>query len=118
MALQRLIVPLFIPHQGCPYRCVFCDQNSISGYSKSADDKIISRTFDVFFKRCSTNDLPLEREAAFYGGSFTGLPLVRQHYLLKKIQPWIKEGWVKSIRVSTHPLSIVFCIRFITKLSC
>ena len=25
------IIPIFIPHAGCPHQCVFCNQKKISG---------------------------------------------------------------------------------------
>ncbi len=50
--------------------------------------------------------LPDRRELAFFGGSFTGIPLERQEYLLSAVQPWILSGEVQSIRVSTHALFI------------
>lgn len=50
--------------------------------------------------------LPDKRELAFFGGSFTGIPLERQKYLLDSVQPWILSGEIQSIRVSTHALFI------------
>ena len=52
------------------------------------------------------DQLPPNREVAFYGGSFTGLPAERQENLLKQVQPWIEQGKVNAIRLSTHPLFI------------
>jgi len=52
------------------------------------------------------NNLPEKRELAFFGGSFTGIPLDRQKYLLSAVQPWILSGEIQSIRVSTHALFI------------
>ena len=46
------------------------------------------------------------REVAFYGGSFTGLYEDRQKFLLSLIQPFINDGRVDAIRVSTHPLFV------------
>lgn len=50
--------------------------------------------------------LPDKRELAFFGGSFTGIPLERQEYLLSTVQPWILSGQIQSIRVSTHALFV------------
>ncbi len=47
-----------------------------------------------------------KRELAFYGGSFTGVPIERQEYLLSSVQPWILSGEIQSLRVSTHALFI------------
>ena len=31
---KRYIIPIFVPHLGCPKDCVFCNQRSISGQQK------------------------------------------------------------------------------------
>lgn len=30
-----MILPVFIPHLGCPHQCVFCNQRTISGETES-----------------------------------------------------------------------------------
>ena len=52
------------------------------------------------------DNLPSRRELAFFGGSFTGIPLERQKYLLSAVQPWVLSGEIQSVRVSTHALFI------------
>jgi len=106
MALNRLIIPIFIPHQGCPYRCSFCDQKNISGVNMKTDKELVESTIDQYLKSSDSNARSKVCEVAFYGGSFTGLPLDRQSSLLSYVQPLIKEGKVQNIRVSTHPLFI------------
>ncbi len=106
MALNRLIIPIFIPHQGCPYRCSFCDQKNISGVKAKADKELVKSTITQYLKSSELSALSTTCEVAFYGGSFTGLTLERQSSLLSNVQPWIKEGRIQSIRVSTHPLFI------------
>jgi histone acetyltransferase (RNA polymerase elongator complex component) len=104
MAHDRLIAAIFIPHEGCPYRCVFCNQKDITGVLGKTDRDRVEQTLKTYLR--SGAALPLHREAAFYGGSFTGLPLPRQESLLSLIQPWIDSGEIHAIRVSTHPLFI------------
>lgn len=99
---QRSIVPIFIPHQGCPYRCVFCDQNEISGVEHSEDAARVRQAFETYLFATPPNRLPLKREVAFYGGTFTGLPAARQEFLLSQVQQQVDAGWVHSIRLSTH----------------
>ena len=31
---KQYIIPIFVPHLGCPNDCVFCNQKSISGQKK------------------------------------------------------------------------------------
>ncbi|GJL78297.1 MAG: hypothetical protein NPINA01_12860 [Nitrospinaceae bacterium] len=101
-----MILPVFIPHQGCPYRCVFCNQVDITGSQEKADEKMFRDTLRTYFGNKSLSELPKNREVAFYGGSFTGLPARRQEHLLGLVQPWVEQGWVNAIRLSTHPLYI------------
>jgi len=46
---------------------------------------------------------PQRREVAFYGGSFTALPLDDQSVLLRSVKPFIDDGRIDAIRVSTRP---------------
>ena len=101
-----LIVPIFIPHEGCPYRCVFCNQVDITG-SKSLDDqRNVMNALKTYLNPSLESGRYLRREVAFYGGSFTGLSNDRQEYLLSLIKPLVDDGRIDAIRVSTHPLFV------------
>ena len=102
----HMIVPVFIPHLGCPYRCVFCNQTDITGNQAKADEKKLEEALATYLGDVPLDQLPPNREVAFYGGSFTGLPMERQESLLRKVQPWLRQGSVNAIRLSTHPLFI------------
>ena len=95
MPRERLIIPIFIPHQGCPYRCAFCDQKNISGVSNKADKEMIESTLNQYLGEVDSGSLPLKREVAFYGGSFTGLPMERQRSLFSIVQPWLEDGTIQ-----------------------
>ena len=103
MSRQRMIVPIFIPHQGCPYRCVFCNQNEISGAEREGDRERLDNAFNTYLKSKPLSKLPPIREAAFYGGTFTALPEQRQEFLLSAVQSWVDQGFIQSLRLSTHP---------------
>jgi histone acetyltransferase (RNA polymerase elongator complex component) len=103
MPRQRMIVPIFIPHQGCPYRCVFCNQNEISGAEREEDQVRLDSAFQTYLKSRPLEELPPIREAAFYGGTFTALPEQRQQFLLSSVQVWVDQGYIQSLRLSTHP---------------
>ena len=102
----HMILPVFIPHQGCPYRCVFCNQTDITGNQGKADEEKLSKTLATYLGNKPLDQLPPNREVPFYGGSFTGLPAERQERLLKQVRPWLHQGLVNAIRLSTHPLFI------------
>ena len=103
---KHLIVPVFVSHEGCPYRCSFCNQSKITGTEKKTDRKMLQETLRTHLDDLDPENLPEKRELAFFGGSFTGIPLERQKYLLSAVQPWILSGEIQSIRISTHALFI------------
>jgi histone acetyltransferase (RNA polymerase elongator complex component) len=98
--MKPLIVPFFISHRGCPHRCIFCDQTTISG---SAGD--IPATAEILAKISAYRDTAAGRpiEAAFYGGTFTALPCSVQQRLLQPLQPLIVAGTLQGVRISTRP---------------
>jgi histone acetyltransferase (RNA polymerase elongator complex component) len=98
-----MIVPIFIPHQGCPYRCVFCNQNEISGAERDEDQTRLESAFSTYLNSQPLEKLPPILEAAFYGGTFTALPVQRQEFLLSSVQSWVDRGYIQSLRLSTHP---------------
>ncbi|MDU9047614.1 MAG: radical SAM protein [Candidatus Electrothrix sp. Rat3] len=97
-----LVIPVFIPHEGCPHCCVFCNQRKISGFTeKSVTTEDVRATVQTWLDR----DGPAQRkvQVAFYGGSFTGLPQARQEELLGAVAPFLDQGRVQSLRLSTRP---------------
>jgi histone acetyltransferase (RNA polymerase elongator complex component) len=98
--MKPLIVPFFISHRGCSHRCVFCDQTTISGSvgDVPAPEEILAK-IDAY--RNTAVGRPVE--AAFYGGTFTALPLPLQQRLLQPLQPLIAAGTLQAVRVSTRP---------------
>ena len=103
---NQLIIPVFIPHEGCPYRCAFCNQSKITGVNQQSDEAIVGQTIQSYLDVLDSENLPEKREVAFYGGSFTGLSEERQKRLLHAVQPSIQSGEIHSIRVSTHSLLV------------
>ena len=71
-----------------------------------SDQEIVHETIQTYLDALGPNNLPEKREVAFYGGSFTGLTVERQSNLIDAVIPWIKNGHIDSIRVSTHSLLV------------
>lgn len=96
-----LVIPIFIPHSGCPHSCLFCNQIKISGATESPRTAAeITGTIETWLRRSK----PRSRvQVAFYGGSFTCLPEQEQIRLLSPVTPFIKSGAVDTIRLSTRP---------------
>ena len=92
-------IPVFIPHIGCPKGCVFCSQNKITGTEKipTVDDVV------VLIEKSLKNLNGRMAEVAFFGGSFTGIPLHMQTEYLEAVLPYIKSGKISGIRLSTRP---------------
>jgi radical SAM superfamily enzyme/signal recognition particle subunit SEC65 len=94
------IIPIFIPHSGCPYRCIYCDQHKISGTVKSPSPEEIKSIIERNLKTIP----PGERvEVAFFGGTFTLLPENLQQKYLEITFPYVKNKKIAGIRMSTHP---------------
>ena len=100
-----LVIPFFIPHQGCPHLCAFCNQRLIAGQvakAQSFDSEVdrLSAVIQTYLQFKKNRD---QVELAFFGGNFLGLETSRILTLLKAVQPWIRQGQIHSIRCSTRP---------------
>ena len=98
---KEYVIPIFVPHLGCPNDCTFCNQKSISGEQKMITTEDIKNTIDNFLKNIKEKDS--YKEIAFFGGSFTAIDEKTQTELLEAANEYIKEGKVNSIRISTRP---------------
>ena len=98
--MKPVIVPFFIAHQGCPHTCVFCNQEKISGGSGALPlpAEMLSR-IAAYRETAGERDI----EVAFFGGTFTSLPIRLQERLLAPLQPLLEQGDLIAVRVSTRP---------------
>jgi histone acetyltransferase (RNA polymerase elongator complex component) len=94
------VYPFFIPHEGCSHHCRFCQQQWVSGHSKSPLPEEIAKELAYLLPEQG------DGEVAFYGGSFTLLEPSLQCSFLQQVQPFITKGQVSGIRVSTRPDAI------------
>lgn len=101
--MKHINVGLFVPHEGCPHTCTFCNQRSISGSSvrltKEMVDSAVSIAIDREYDKSNS-------EIAFFGGSFTAIDTDYMIYLLKSAFPYVEKGFFKGIRCSTRPDAI------------
>lgn len=98
------IIPIFISHQGCPHRCVFCNQHSITGQAAAdatGPAEVTAAIEEGLGWPRRNHDAAVQ--VAFYGGTFTGLGRARQAELLAAVAPYLANGRVASIRLSTRP---------------
>ena len=68
---KEYIIPIFVPHLGCPHTCTFCNQKEISGQTKQVTEKDVKETINYYLKNFKDNSKYVE--VAFFGGSFTGI---------------------------------------------
>ena len=100
MSAREHIIPVFVPHLGCPHACVFCNQRRISGQQVPAAAQTVCEAIE------KAAALPLhgaKRQLAFYGGSFTAIPARQQEELLAVAGDALNRGEIQSIRLSTRP---------------
>jgi histone acetyltransferase (RNA polymerase elongator complex component) len=100
MKKRPLIIPIFIPQEGCRHRCVYCDQPAISGASQAPWNR---HSIHQYVQSYLTPHHRQPVQLAFYGGSFTLLSVARQRFLLESVQEFIQRGQVHSLRLSTRP---------------
>lgn len=98
---KQYVIPVFIPHLGCPNDCSFCNQKSISGNQKMPTKKDITQIIDSYLK--NIKDEKSYKEVAFFGGSFTGIEIEKQKEYLEIAYEYIKEKKIDGIRLSTRP---------------
>lgn len=100
MSQKHYTIPVFIPELACPNRCVFCNQQKISGQILIPGEDEIKSKIENYL-----NGFPSDAhvEIGFFGGSFTGVPKNEQEQFLQIAQPYLKSGRIQGIRVSTRP---------------
>ena len=98
---NQYIIPIFVPHLGCPNDCTFCNQRSISGQAKQVTGEEVKQTIKEYLETFKNEDA--KKEVAFFGGSFTGIEPEKQEELLEAAYEYVKSGDIDSIRLSTRP---------------
>ncbi|MBQ9638229.1 MAG: radical SAM protein [Bacteroidales bacterium] len=93
-------IPIFIPEQACPARCVYCNQYLISGHSTLPTTEEVRHTIEQYLSTIAAGS---RVEVGFFGGTFTALTAEVQYGLLSVVQPYLKRGSVQSVRLSTRP---------------
>lgn len=98
---RHYVIPVFIPHWGCPHRCVFCDQGALSAVWRLPSSQQVTKIISSYLKTIPADAKRVE--LAYYGGSFTALSEAEQIRLLEPAKPFLQEGSIHAIRVSTRP---------------
>lgn len=98
---RQYIIPIFVPHLGCPNDCTFCNQRKISGQMKNVTENDVRDTIEFYLSNFKEKNS--YKEVAFYGGSFTGIDPELQEKLLGAAYEYIKAKKIDAIRISTRP---------------
>ncbi|MGN1316259.1 MAG: elongator complex protein 3 [Acutalibacteraceae bacterium] len=101
--MKHANISLFVPHQGCPHQCSFCNQKTISGSVKELTPQEVRETL---LKAVSHGVNPENTEIAFFGGSFTAVERSYMISLLRETKPFTDDRKFCGIRVSTRPDAI------------
>lgn len=96
------VFPFFIPHEGCPHRCLFCQQEKTSGRLTAPSPEAVADELSRLLPAGGDGDI------AFYGGTFTLLPVSRQRDYLAAAAEFVRSGRAGGIRISTRPDALEF----------
>ena len=95
---------IFVPHEGCPNQCSFCDQKKISGTQTPPTPEQVTALCDEFLPHTAAEGASYE--IAFFGGSFTAIDREYMLALLQAAYPFVQQGRASGIRCSTRPDAI------------
>ena len=98
--MKKRIIPIFVPHRGCPHDCIFCNQKKITGVSTDVTSEDVRNIIEEYLP---TIDNDASVEVAFFGGSFTAIDEDIQNDLLKVAREYVDKGLIQDIRMSTRP---------------
>jgi len=102
---RPFIIPVFLPHHGCPHRCIFCNQTAITGLPDTLPSPAkLKFGIDEFLEFKTKQRHPVQ--IAFYGGNFLGLEPGYIKDVLAEATRFVVAGKVDGIRFSTRPDTI------------
>lgn len=99
---KHAIIPIFIPHEGCPNDCIFCNQKKITARQSAVTGEDVEKTIETYLSTLQNSSVETI-ESAFFGGSFTGIPIAKQSEYLAIAKKYKDAGVVSKIHMSTRP---------------
>ncbi len=98
------LIPIFLPEDSCPYHCAFCNVRAANGVNApvySPED--VQGEVEKALATLAVHHPRKSVEIAFFGGTFTaGDPALMRRYL-NACSPFLREGAISGVRVSTRP---------------
>ena len=101
MSKKHYIIPLFVPHEGCPHDCVFCNQSKITGKEEQVTRETAVSIIEEYLTTIDYKNSTVE--VSFFGGTFTAIKEEKQKELLSVAKGYKDKGYIKYIRLSTRP---------------
>ena len=91
-------ISIFVPHNGCPQQCSFCNQKTITGKSEQPTPSNVENAVKKALAKKG-----YKYEIAFFGGSFTAIDRDYMVSLLKAAFAFLDNERIYGIRISTRP---------------
>ncbi|MBS6614489.1 MAG: radical SAM protein [Anaerotruncus sp.] len=104
--MRKTNISIFVPHIGCPQKCSFCNQNTITGQTKAPTAADVHETVIKALESTQAKGGYFQYEIAFFGGSFTAIEKSYMTELLEAAYFYVKNKKVTGIRISTRPDAI------------
>src|SRR5471030_124903 len=101
MSKNHYIIPIFVPHEGCPHSCVFCNQDKITGVNEEVTAQTVRSTINDYLQTIRNKSATIE--VSFFGGTFTGIREEKQRELLEVAKEFKDKKIIDKIRLSTRP---------------
>ena len=114
MGKRHYIIPIFVPHEGCPHDCAFCNQARITGeelddikgpkfkLENGVNAKFVKDTIEEYLETIVKEE-STTIEVSFFGGTFTAIDMTKQRRLLSVAKEYKEKGIIDYIRLSTRP---------------
>jgi len=96
-ASEMQVFPVFLPHAGCRQQCLFCNQQLTTGQTAPPAPAVVAARLDAALPAAGTG------EVAYYGGTFSSLPVDQQETFLRVARQFVAQGRVAGVRISTCP---------------
>ena len=101
MSKSYYIIPIFVPQEGCPHNCVFCNQDRITGVKDDFTAQTVRETIHSYLETIKNKEATIE--VSFFGGTFTGIREEKQKAFLEVAKEFKEKKLIDKIRLSTRP---------------
>ena len=87
---KPFIIPIFIPHCGCPHQCIFCNQQVITGTSGAIpSEKEIHSIINKFLEySTASNDYITDNSQKLVANTLGEMSLTYFKYTTQEVDDW------------------------------